>query len=1211
MRLARGTRIPFCPGAARIAVLALLLSVGGAARALEPGKSLLQFPHTSWQRSAGLPQSAILTLAQTPDGYLWAGTWEGLARFDGVRFTIFENHTTPMLQARSIRGLATSQDGTLWLGTEAGLTGMRDGTFFPVTAPEGVVLKDLRTLLPARDGSLWIATLGHGLLHYSGGHFQAWTTRTGLVDDIVWALAESPDGTLWVGTSQGLQRWDGTALKPGPAFAPEDMEPSVRALAVDPDGHLWVGTEDGSVYRQQGGRMLREPRASMPGNQISSLLVDKDGSLWVGSTGGGLLRLANGQRSVLDGAQGLAEEAVAALLEDSEGNIWIGTEEAGLHRLKDAPLTPYGRSEGLPHDVISSIHEARDGSLWFASLGGGVTRWFGGQMTTWNTQKGLIHDRVRSIAEDNTGGLWFSTQTGLSRWQAGRFTTSLGASQGLPPGPVRTVLVDTDNFLWAGTQVGLARWNGERFELLTRKDGLPGDKITLLKHRTAGGFWVGTGGGGLAFYFRGHFTTVASEGYPMFSELSALYEEANGALWLGTDEGLFLATAGRFTRFSLAEGLFNDRIFQILPDGLGYLWMSCNKGLFRVRQAELEAVAEGRQTRVTSRAYGEDEGMRAAECNGVGGPPGIRARDGRLWFPTVRGAVVYAPTHDKPPAPLAPMRIEELRVDRQPVSLRARDIPLGDGNVEFQYTTPSLYPPQQLRFRYQLEGFDPDWVEAGSRSVAYYTNLPPGHYRFRVEAMETEDGRVAPMAEMALHLKPRFHQTRLFRGACFLAAAMLVASAMGLRLRQSRLRERELQAHVDQRTAELATLNADLRNRLQELQSTRERLVHAEKMAAVGTLAAGVGHEINNPLAFIISNLHYASMEVKHAAMQDGEPERWAEVEQALSEALLGADRVRRIVQDLKTFSRVQPERPQRVELHEVLELALSFADAEVRHRARVVKHYGPVPTVFGDEARMGQVFLNLLINAAQATPEGHADQHEIRVTTRQNEQGQAVVEVSDTGMGIPPEVLPRIFEPFFTTKPVGVGTGLGLSICHGYVQALGGDIRVHSAPGEGTTFEVTLPPAPAMAAEPAPPRPPSGSNPVWRSRLMVVDDEPLLASAMSRTLEPEHEVVPFTCARDALERLRTGEHYHLILCDLMMPEMTGMELYETLAREAPAMAERMVFITGGAFTEAARTFLDTHRLPCLDKPFDPDALRSRLRSLLAGRDSSQPATAA
>jgi CheY-like chemotaxis protein/two-component sensor histidine kinase len=303
----------------------------------------------------------------------------------------------------------------------------------------------------------------------------------------------------------------------------------------------------------------------------------------------------------------------------------------------------------------------------------------------------------------------------------------------------------------------------------------------------------------------------------------------------------------------------------------------------------------------------------------------------------------------------------------------------------------------------------------------------------------------------------------------------------------------------------------------------------------------------------------------------------------------------------------MQPERLRRVELHSVLELALSIADTEIRHRARLVKDFGEPLRVLGDETRLGQVFLNLLVNAAQAIPEGHADQNEIRVTTRRNAEGQISVSVSDTGTGIPPEVLPRIFEPFFTTKPVGAGTGLGLSICHSYVQNMGGQIHVRSEQGRGTTFEVVLPTAEARTSGASSVLPSLARASTSQSRLLVIDDEPLLLAALSRTLAPEYEVVALTHAHQALERLRAGERYELILSDLMMPEMTGMELYETLVREAPEQAGRMVFLTGGAFTEAARSFLENTRLPWLEKPFEPETLRTRLRALLAERRQPSP----
>ncbi len=1179
-----------------------LTTGAGDAWALDPGKTLLQFPHRAWEVEDGLPQNSILSLAQTSEGYLWAGTWEGLVRFDGVRFTTFDEANTPALLDNSVRRLEVDRDGTLWIATSRGLSGLRHGAFFAVPPPEGAPLRNLVDLMAARDGSLWIATYRQGLFQRTGERFRNWTTREGLATDSVLALAEDSQGGIWVGTTGGLQRWDGSAWTAPLPFEGKGTI-AVRSLEVDAQGTLWVGTDGGEVYQLEQGRLRPVPEASLPGAPITTLLVDRDGALWVGSQGRGPLRLARGQHSGPDAAHVLAGSAVFALFEDAEGNLWMGTDGRGLHRLKDAPFTPYGTPEGLAHEIVLAIHEAKDGSVWLATMGGGISRWHQGQVSTWTTRDGLLQDRVTSIAEASDGSLWFGTWNGVSRWHEGHIR-SFSAEHGVPPGLVRALHEDARGTLWVGTAQGLIRWNGEGFERFTPSGGLPGQTITLVTGSVAGGLWVGTGGGGLAHLKDGLVELLAPENGPITGEVLTLYEGEGGELWIGTERGLFRWKQGDFTRFSRAEGLFDNRVFQILPDEKGFLWMSCNKGIFRVAREELEAVAEGRREQVTSFVYGAEEGMRSEECNGMGSPAGVRTRDGRLWFPTIRGAAVYASEQEK--APPAPPRvlIEEVKVDGRTVPAHAwAEIPVGEGGVEIRYTSPGLRSPRQLRFRYQLEGIDTGWVQAGSRREAYYTRLPPGDYLFRVVAEAMEGGPASPLTEIRFYLEPRFYQTLLFQVACVLAGVLMVVGGVRLRLRQLRQSERHLQERVAQHTSEMASINEDLRLRIEELQTTRERLAHAEKMAAVGTLAAGVGHEINNPLAFIISNLHFAAEEVHDAAEQAGGSMSWAgEVEQALREALDGADRVRRIVQDLKAFSRAQPQQPQRVDVHRVLELALSISDAEVRHRARVVKEYEHGLEVLGDETRLGQVFLNLLVNAAQALPEGRSESNEIRVTTHRNTQGQAVVTVSDTGTGISPEVLPRIFEPFFTTKPVGMGTGLGLSICHSYVQAMGGDIRARSELGRGTTFEVVLPLAPELPRVGTPSRPALASVPAARERLMLIDDEPLVTAAVSRVLEPEHQVETFTSAREALERLRAGERYTLILCDLMMPEMTGMELHAILRREAPELAENMVFFTGGAFTEAARAFLEATHLPWVEKPFEPEALRTTLRMLLADR---------
>ena len=382
---------------------------------------------------------------------------------------------------------------------------------------------------------------------------------------------------------------------------------------------------------------------------------------------------------------------------------------------------------------------------------------------------------------------------------------------------------------------------------------------------------------------------------------------------------------------------------------------------------------------------------------------------------------------------------------------------------------------------------------------------------------------------------------------------------------------------------------------MSEREEMRTRLALADRMASVGTLAAGVAHEINNPLAYVIANLDYARQEMS-AAAQNGQPGN-DEVPEALKEAREGAERVRLIVKDLKMFSRPDDERMELVDVRRAIDSAATMAWNEIRHRARLVKEYQPVPSVYGNEARLGQVFLNLLVNAAHAIPEGSADRNEIRVLTRLDAQGRIVVEVHDTGGGIPEDVRPRIFEPFFTTKPVGVGTGLGLSICHGIVQNLGGVLRFETQLGKGTMFQVVLHPPVGTRRQQGADKPVVRAG--RRGRVLLVDDEQMVLNAMKRTLSTEHEVKGFNRAAAALEWLAQGEPWDLILCDLMMPEMTGWEFHAELVKRWPERAGDVVFVTGGAFTSGARDFLGRVANPRLEKPFDPQALRQLVGSLL------------
>ncbi len=389
----------------------------------------------------------------------------------------------------------------------------------------------------------------------------------------------------------------------------------------------------------------------------------------------------------------------------------------------------------------------------------------------------------------------------------------------------------------------------------------------------------------------------------------------------------------------------------------------------------------------------------------------------------------------------------------------------------------------------------------------------------------------------------------------------------------------------------LVSIGRDLTERRQ----MQARLLLADRMASVGTLAAGVAHELNNPLSYVMANLTFIAKELALDAAGQGAlaPADLAELQEAAREANEGASRMRLIVQDLKTFSRGDETRRESFDPRRVLESSVNLAWNEIRHRARLIRDLRAVPLVRGDESRLGQVFLNLLINAAQALDEGDTNANQISVSTHLHHDGRVAIEISDTGCGIPPESLRRVFDPFYTTKPIGIGTGLGLWICHNIVTSHGGEIEVESRVAKGTTFRVLLPAAPACGSEEAPaPAVPAGR----RGRVLVVDDEPLVGSAIERGLGDDHEVTVVASAGAALRLVRDGARFDAVICDLLMPDMTGMELHSELEQIQPGLASRILFMSGGA--ASAQGFHDGPTAH-LEKPFDDERLRQAIHRLV------------
>jgi len=793
----------FAAGWLPAAVVATLSS--GAASALDPARALNQYSLDHWSTRDGLPQNTIQALLQSRDGYLWMGTQEGLVRFDGVRFTVFDHANTAALLNNHVSVLVESRDGSLWAGTfGGGLARLRDGIFEVYDQTHGLSGSSVTAVAEDAAGRLWVGTSTEGLNLLEAGQFRVLTTADGLPGNQIRALLVEAGG-VWVGTSVGLARLgpDGRAV-PGVDRALAGA--SVTTLLRDRQGALWVGTTHG-LHRLQDGRLTRYGIAQgLPHDYIESLYADSRGVLWVG-TSGGVARMLEGRFEVLRTSEGLSNNAVRSFVEDREGSLWVGT-GGGLTRLRDGRATTFSFGHGLSDDDLYTVAPDRSGAgVWIGSYDGRVDHLSGGRFVSLHSAGPLAASRVRALHEDRAGRLWIGTERGLHRYAGGVYTT-FGAAHGLPQTAVRAVLEDRRGALWVGLDDGgLYRLQDGRVTAFSQKDGLGSPEVRALLEDRRGVLWVATYGG-LARFQDGRFVTYGRERGLSVEFARSLHEDADGTLWVGTyGGGLNRFRDGRFTAFTTRQGLLSDVIYQILEDDDGNLWMSCNKGVFRVSKLDLQAVAEGRLHGVRAIAYDEGDGMRSRECNG-GGPAGARTRDGRLWFPTLQGLAMFDPARNSSNTTPPPVVIEDLVVDgRMLDARRGLRVEPRPQRLEFRFTALSFVAPAKVRFAYQLVGFDGDWVDGGGARAAQYTHVPPGRYTFRVKACNNDGVWNEAGQSLAVVVEPAFHETWWFAGLSVFSVVGLGLGLYNLRIRRIRGRERALEVRIREALAKIKVLS--------------------------------------------------------------------------------------------------------------------------------------------------------------------------------------------------------------------------------------------------------------------------------------------------------------------------------------------------------------------------------------------------------------------
>jgi signal transduction histidine kinase/ligand-binding sensor domain-containing protein len=759
-----------------LVAFALGCFLASSALALDPRKSLTQYSRTVWTQELGLPQDTIHAIAQTADGYLWLGTDEGLARYDGYEFVVFDT-VNSAIPADSVTSLAATPDGSLWIGTSSGLGRLNGGRFRTYTAKDGLQDSEILRLGVDSSGALWIVA-GVSLSRFQDGKFTNFPPGPQMPVAPVRAVCEDRHHNLWIAGYAGVVKLsEGKLTQVVPARVLDGNV--IATMLADSRDHLWIGGSLGLLEVSPSGAVRRYTAADgLPDPFVRALCEDRDGNIWLGGNAG-LARLEGG-RFVSAGGAGGERDVVYSLLEDREGDLWVGAGN-GLTRMRDDLFAVYGKSEGLPSDEPDAVFQDRAGRVWVGFHDTGLML-FSQNRRLFTERDGLPATEVFSIRETRAGDLLVSTRLGMARFAGGRFQIH-PAPDPLGRRSVFDSIEDSAGRVWLASTTGLSELRDGRERNVIPGGPLIADAVVSLLEGPDGTLWAGTYGKGL-WRVNGADKRLFTTADGLSSDqIRALYRDRDGTVWIGTfGGGLSAYRDRRFFKFTAKDGLLSDNIASVVGDGES-LWLSTTRGLCRVFKGPLWDFAAGRTPSLPTENYGVEDGLRSAQCAAYPiALGGTRTSDGRLWFTTIRGLAILDPSVPRRPAPAPAVHLVNMIADGRSVDLFApARLEPGSGRLQIHYDGIHLNAPERVRYSYRLEGLDKDWVRAGNRRTAGYNSLGHGRYRFVVRA-EAPD---APSAEtsFAFELLPHFYETFWFRMACAAPLLGTFWAAYRLRLR--------------------------------------------------------------------------------------------------------------------------------------------------------------------------------------------------------------------------------------------------------------------------------------------------------------------------------------------------------------------------------------------------------------------------------------------